>query len=226
MEKDRTSIADKWSDQYDASKSAAQAIIDKEAEAVRARTARLREQRAALLAGAPIEESGAPVEQTQGSVEQMQSPIQTPPSGISDSVPRRKRTAGQKLKILEEVSASGASTSDIARRHGISPRSIYNWQKRYLVSIQNAHCTALSVDEAEAEKVRTDAENSVEFGVGLVESKRTTEKAESAINNSRHDVSVSFDRAQIDCRGGRTLTVAAHIEPSLLKTLIRTVEEA
>jgi len=106
MEKDRAEDIDKWSDQYDATKSAAQAIIDSEIEKTRAKTNRLREQRA----------------------------LQMPNEALSDkpSVERRRSWPDDlKQEILREVAVGDTAISDIARRHGVPPPRIYAWQKKF-----------------------------------------------------------------------------------------------
>ena len=103
MGEDRNSNADKWSAQYDASKSAAQVIIEKEAAAMRARTERLREQRAALQVATPIALAGGVIQQSHAPIEAVQAPSKPETSESSDPGRRRKWTERQKLKILEEV---------------------------------------------------------------------------------------------------------------------------
>lgn len=43
---------------------------------------------------------------------------------------RRRWTAKDKLKILREAQDSGASISEVCRRHGISSGLYYKWQER------------------------------------------------------------------------------------------------
>jgi transposase len=107
MEKDRAGDTDKWSDQYDATKSAAQAIIDSEIEKTRARTIHLREQRA------------------------LQTPIEAPPSVKPSVEHRRSWPDDLKQEILREVAVGDAAISDIARRHNVPPQRIYAWQKKF-----------------------------------------------------------------------------------------------
>ena len=42
---------------------------------------------------------------------------------------RRKYTAEQKAKLIEEVRASGARVSEVAKRLGVSPSAAYLWVK-------------------------------------------------------------------------------------------------
>lgn len=48
---------------------------------------------------------------------------------IIQTVSRKRWTAAQKLRIVEESMAPGASTSQIARQHGVSPALLYKWRK-------------------------------------------------------------------------------------------------
>jgi transposase len=107
MEKDRAEDTDKWSDQYDATKSAAQAIIDSEIEKTRARTNRLREQRA------------------------LQTPIEAAPSDKPSVERRRSWSDDLKQEILREVAVGDKAISDIARHHNVPPQRIYAWQKKF-----------------------------------------------------------------------------------------------
>jgi transposase len=43
---------------------------------------------------------------------------------------RRRWTAAEKLRIVEECLASGAMASEVARRHGIHPNQLYNWRRQ------------------------------------------------------------------------------------------------
>ena len=42
----------------------------------------------------------------------------------------RRRTALEKLEIVQETLASGAKVSDVARRHGVRPNLIYLWRQQ------------------------------------------------------------------------------------------------
>jgi transposase len=42
----------------------------------------------------------------------------------------RRRTALEKLEIVKETLAFGASVSDIARRHGVRPNLVYLWRQQ------------------------------------------------------------------------------------------------
>jgi len=43
---------------------------------------------------------------------------------------RRRWTADQKLEIVQESLAPGASVTEVARRHGVNPNLIYAWRRR------------------------------------------------------------------------------------------------
>ncbi|GLS21973.1 hypothetical protein GCM10007874_49900 [Labrys miyagiensis] len=205
MDKDRTSNAEKWRDRYEASKSAAQAIIDKEAEAMRARTNRLREQRGAQLTETPIANGGAPP--PQAPIEAAQDAVQSATSNPTGFERRRKWTEAQKLKILEEVAAGGDSISEVARRHDVTPQLLHHWQKKFAPGPPEADAVVLPVSESpEAMAEETEADMHVE--------------------SPQLDVPAKTARIKITCRGGRVLTVDANIAAEVLKTLIRVVEDA
>ena len=42
---------------------------------------------------------------------------------------RRRWTADEKLKILDEARQAGQSVSDVCRRHQIAPGQFYTWEK-------------------------------------------------------------------------------------------------
>ena len=44
---------------------------------------------------------------------------------------RRVWSDEEKLRILDEIAASGLSVAAIARRHDILPQQIYTWRKRF-----------------------------------------------------------------------------------------------
>ena len=42
---------------------------------------------------------------------------------------RRRWSAAEKARILEEASAPGAVVSEVARRHGLSPQQLFTWRR-------------------------------------------------------------------------------------------------
>ena len=44
---------------------------------------------------------------------------------------RRRRTAQEKVAIVQETLAPGASVSAVARRHGVNPNQVFGWRKQY-----------------------------------------------------------------------------------------------
>jgi transposase-like protein len=45
--------------------------------------------------------------------------------------PERRRTAQEKIAIVQETLAPGASVSAVARRHGVNPNQVFGWRKQY-----------------------------------------------------------------------------------------------
>ena len=43
---------------------------------------------------------------------------------------RRRWSADEKARILEEVLAPGAIVSEVARRHGMSPQHLFTWRRQ------------------------------------------------------------------------------------------------
>src|ERR1700751_1682396 len=43
---------------------------------------------------------------------------------------RRRWTADEKVEIVQESLAPGASVTEVARRHGVNPNLIYTWRRR------------------------------------------------------------------------------------------------
>ena len=48
---------------------------------------------------------------------------------ITGSPRRRRWTAEQKLRIIEDSLASGETVSSAARRHGVAPNLLYRWRR-------------------------------------------------------------------------------------------------
>lgn len=51
---------------------------------------------------------------------------------VVDTGRRRRWSDDQKVRILEEASADGASVRAVARRHAVAPSQIYDWRKKLL----------------------------------------------------------------------------------------------
>ena len=50
---------------------------------------------------------------------------------LSEPERRRRRTAQEKIAIVQETLAPGASVSAVARRHGVNPNQVFNFRKQY-----------------------------------------------------------------------------------------------
>ena len=44
---------------------------------------------------------------------------------------RRRRTAQEKVAIVQETLEPGASVSAVARRHGVNANQVFGWRKQY-----------------------------------------------------------------------------------------------
>lgn len=49
---------------------------------------------------------------------------------ITGSGRRRRFSADDKARIIEETLAPGAVVSDVARRHGLSPQQLFTWRRQ------------------------------------------------------------------------------------------------
>src|SRR3954464_15980260 len=49
---------------------------------------------------------------------------------ITGSGVRRRWSADEKARILEEALAPGAVVSEVARRHGMSPQHLFTWRRQ------------------------------------------------------------------------------------------------
>jgi transposase len=58
------------------------------------------------------------------------SPVATDTLGRK-TAPRRLRTAEEKLRIVQETVAPGASVADVARRHGVNANLLFSWRRQH-----------------------------------------------------------------------------------------------
>jgi transposase len=121
---------------------------------------------------------------------------------------RRDWSDDDKLQILEEAAAEGARVVDVARRHDIHPQQIYTWRRKFASTRTNPVVSFLPV--------------------ALIASEPTSEaeRLSAADKPTAAKRSVKPMRIEIGCKGGRVLKVEADIAADVLKTLIRSVEEA
>jgi transposase-like protein len=53
--------------------------------------------------------------------------------------PRMRHTIEQKLRIVEETRARGASVAMVARRHHVNPNQVFAWRQLYRRGLLKAH---------------------------------------------------------------------------------------
>lgn len=123
---------------------------------------------------------------------------------------RRVWTAADKLRILDEVEASGFGVAEIARRHELLPQQIYTWRKK--LGRDNGLPDRSGVTLLPVALIGPDADGE-------------TDRA-AAVEKAAPRRSAKPSRIEIGCKGGRVLKVDASIAPETLKALIRSVEEA
>lgn len=128
---------------------------------------------------------------------------------------RRRRWSGeQKLEILQAAARSGLSVADVARRHDVVPQQIYIWRRQLLAKVKadaDVHgapprflpvAVIAEPDQSEAPREERTASGEKPRGVARP------------------------GRIEIRCKGGRVLKVEAGLDTAILRTLIRSVEQA
>ena len=52
--------------------------------------------------------------------------------------PRMRHTIEEKLRIVEETRAKGASVAAVARRHNVNPNQVFAWRRQHRSGLLNA----------------------------------------------------------------------------------------
>ncbi|MCW2284200.1 transposase [Rhodoblastus acidophilus] len=106
------------------------------------------------------------------------------------------------MAIVEEAATSGLPLAVVARRHDIVPQQIYTWRRELRAAAPLAFApVALIAPEASEAPQRKKAERRKERGHRAAQ-------------------------IEIHCANGRVLKVASSLDAEVLKTLIRSVEDA
>ncbi len=124
--------------------------------------------------------------------------------------PERRRfwSDEQKRAILEEAATGGMPMAAVARRHDILPQQIYAWRRQLGVAAPGSTApTFLPVALVAAEE-----------GVA--------ERRECAAASEKPSGAIRAGRIQVRCTNGRILNVEADLDAAMLRTLIRSVEDA
>lgn len=124
---------------------------------------------------------------------------------------RRSWSDEKKLEILQEAATSGLSVADVARRHDVVPQQIYIWRRQLLAKVK----ADAGVHGAPPRFLPVAV-------VGETEEPEAPqgERARSEKPKARPG------RIEIRCKGGRVLKIQADLDPSVLRALIRSVDEA
>ena len=72
---------------------------------------------------------------------------------------KRRYTVAQKLEILEEARAPGATVAEVCRRHGIDGTTFYRWEKQAKAGMRealNGRCRGRGSKEREIERLKTE----------------------------------------------------------------------
>ncbi len=52
-------------------------------------------------------------------------------SGVVGTVPRRRRSAVERRRVVEETLAAGASVARVALKHGVNANQVFQWRRLY-----------------------------------------------------------------------------------------------
>jgi transposase len=127
---------------------------------------------------------------------------------------RRSWSDEKKLEILHEAARSGLSVADVARRHDVVPQQIYLWRRQLLAKVR-----------AGAD-VHGAPPRFLPVSVIAEPDQPQAPQGERAAGGEKPRVVARPGRIEIRCKGGRILKVESDLDPAVLRTLIRSVEEA
>ncbi len=113
---------------------------------------------------------------------------------------RRRWSLEQKLQVLSEVGADGATVADVARRYDISRQHIYQWRRQLRMKEMAAEGSTRFLP--------------VEF------------PADGAGGAACHNAAAEAGRIEIGLGNGRVVRAAADLSETLLVRLIRIAERA
>jgi transposase len=127
---------------------------------------------------------------------------------------RRRWSDEKKLEILQEAARSGLSVADVARRHDVVPQQIYIWRRQLLAKVK-----------ADAD-VHGAPPRFLPVAVVAETQEPEVPRGERAGGGEKPKAVARPGRIEIRCKGGRVLKVESGLDPAILRTLIRSVEEA
>ena len=116
---------------------------------------------------------------------------------------RRYRSLEEKLLIVQEALAEGASVARVARAHGVNANLVFNWCRRYSVGRQSGG------DEANLLPVRVTAESST----GLAVPSREPDSVQTFSSSTIH---IQLQHAQVRVEGSPN--------PVLLRVLLECLQ--
>lgn len=114
---------------------------------------------------------------------------------------RRRWSLEQKLQVLSEVGADGATVTDVARRYDISRQHIYQWRRQLRMKAMSADGPPRFLPV----ELSAEAAEPADAGSGLA---------------------TQSGRIEIGLGNGRVVRAAADLSETLLVRLIRIVERA
>jgi transposase-like protein len=107
--------------------------------------------------------------------------------GCFEMETRRRKTIGEKRKILAEQDAENLSTHDIARRHGLNTGQIRNWRSN-IDRIRNTRMSKKSVGPGRPSDFAAHEPQVLEFVIR----QRQRKAGIWLSNNSRHDTQFNY----------------------------------
>jgi transposase len=111
---------------------------------------------------------------------------------------RRQYSVAFKRQVLSEAAAPGVTVSSVARRHGLNANLIFNWRRRFGATSAPAFVPAVIV--------------------------RDSPPPDSLSSDPADDRSVSGDRMEVVCLGGRRIVLGPDFDASAVGRLLAVVE--
>ena len=128
---------------------------------------------------------------------------------------RQMRSAAEKLRIVEETLAPGASVALVAREHGVNANQVFNWRRRHLAGTLLKQRSKRSTAIAARLLPVTISDAGRPQGTVVVESAPRPPSVPCApCSGSIH---IQFSKAQVRVEGSADATVLRMVLESLLR---------
>ena len=112
---------------------------------------------------------------------------------------RRKRSAAERARIVEETLVAGASVAGVARVHGINANQIFAWRKLYLAGklVDLRTKTVVPTASARLLPVTVQADKAEVIVSDLASTQRTSERVAASVGT----IHIQFPKAQVRVEG-------------------------